>query len=137
MFEQAFDTLRQATDSTLQLQQDMFRKWSSQWPGAPAVPPVWTEKFQKFQKNWQEVVAELLKKNHETLEAHFKSGLKNIEEAAQLGKIKDPEEFRAKLIELWHKSFDYLSQVSQTQLRNSQAFLEKCFEAAANKKNET
>ena len=32
MFDQVLDDLRKATDSTMQLQQEMFRQWFEQWP---------------------------------------------------------------------------------------------------------
>jgi hypothetical protein len=67
-----------------------------------------------------EIVGELLKKRNETLEAQFGAGLRNIEEAFHLAEAKDPEELRAKTIELWQKTFDCLRQASEAQLRDFQ-----------------
>jgi hypothetical protein len=124
MFDQAFESLRKATESSIALQQEMFRKWMDLWPGIPVSTFPFTE-LQKFQKKWVEVVSELVKKQNETLEAKFKAGLQNIEEAFRLAEIKDPEVLRTKTVELWQKTFDYLRQASETQLRDFQHAVSK------------
>ena len=128
MFEPVFENLRQATEATIQMQQDLFRKWVSFWPGVPGIPTipaVGAEPFIKFQKKWTEFVGEIVKKQRETLEAQFSAGLKNIEEAFRLGEIKDPEEVRAKTIELWQKSFECVRKLFEAQLRDFQAAMAK------------
>jgi hypothetical protein len=124
MFEQAFDSLHKATESSIALQQEMFRKWMGLWPGIPVSTFPFTE-LQKFQKKWVEVVGELVKKKNETLETQFKAGLQKIEEAFRLSEIKDPEELRTKTVELWHKTFDYLRQASETHMRDFQHAVSK------------
>jgi hypothetical protein len=125
MFEKVFDNLRKATEASVQAQQEIFQKWVSLWPGVPSSPYAWGEKIQKVQKKWNQIVAEQLKKQRETLEAQFSAGLRNIEESFRLAEAKDPEEFRTKTLELWSKSFDYLRQTSEAQLREFQAAMEK------------
>jgi hypothetical protein len=124
MFDQAFESLRKATESSIALQQEMFRKWMSLWPAIPVSTFPFSE-LQKFQKKWVEVVGELLKKKNESLEAQFKAGLQNIEDAFRLTEIKDPEVLRAKMVELWQKTFDYLRQASETQMRDFQNAVSK------------
>ena len=124
MFDQAFESLQKATESSIALQQEMFRKWMGLWPGVPVSTLPFTE-LQKFQKKWVEVVCELLKKQNESLETQFKAGLQNIEEAFHLNEIKDPEVLRAKTVELWQKTFDYLRQTSETHLRDFQYAVSK------------
>ena len=124
MFDQAFDSLRKATESSIALQQEMFRKWMGLWPGIPVSTFQFSE-LQKFQKKWVDVVGELAKKKNESLEAQFKAGLQNIEEAFRLAEVKDPEVLRAKTVELWQKTFDYLRQTSETQLRDFQYAVSK------------
>jgi hypothetical protein len=102
----------------------MFRKWMSLWPGIPASTFPFSE-LQKFQKKWVEVVGELMKKKNESLEAQFKAGLQNIEDAFNLTEVKDPEVLRAKTVELWQKTFDYLRQTSETHLRDFQFAVSK------------
>jgi hypothetical protein len=121
MFEQAFDTLRTATEANIHMQQELYKKWIGMWPGVPVPPNGGGDKFIKFQKKWAEYVAELVKKQRETLEGQFSAGLKNIEEAFRLGEAKDPEELRAKTVELWQKSFECLRQMYEAQMRDFQA----------------
>src|SRR5262249_36092870 len=103
MFEPVFESLKKATDATIQAQQEMFRKWVTLWPGLPLTPPPWGEQVQQFQKKWTEFVNEVVKRQCEALEAQFKTGLKNLEDAFRLAEVKSPEELRAKTLELWHK----------------------------------
>ncbi len=125
MFEEVFENLRKATETTVQAQQEMFRKWVGLWAGVPPSPSAWGEQVQKFQKKWNQTVAELLKKQRASLEAQFSAGLRNIEETFHLATAKDPEEFRAKTLELWSKTFDYLRQTAEAQLRDFQTAMEK------------
>jgi hypothetical protein len=125
MFEKVFENLRKATEASVQAQQEIFQKWVRLWPGVPASPYAWGEKFQNVQKKWNQIVAEQVKRQREMLEAQFSAGLRNIEESFRLAEDKDPEEFRAKTLELWSKSFDYLRQTAEAQLREFQAAMEK------------
>jgi hypothetical protein len=124
MFEPVFENLRKATEATIQMQQDLFKKWVSFWPGVPgmpAMPAVGAEPFLKFQKNWTEFVGDVVRKQREALEAQFSTGLRNIEAAFRLADARDPEELRARTVELWQKSFECLRQLYDTQVRDFQA----------------
>ena len=117
MFDQVFDNLRKATEASVQLQQDLFKRWISLWPGVPASPAPAGEQVLQFQRKWGEIVGELVGKQRESLEAQFSAGLRNIEEAFRVAEAKDPEELRNKTVELWKKIFDSLRQASEAQLR--------------------
>jgi hypothetical protein len=120
MFEPVFENLRKATEASIQMQQDLFKKWVALWPGVTQFPAVEGVPFTKFQKKWTEVVTELVKKQRETMEAQFGAGLRNIEEAFHLADVKDPEELRAKTVEFWQKSFDCLRHLYDVQVRDFQ-----------------
>src|SRR5262245_11581914 len=124
MFEQVFENLRKATEASIQMQQDLFTKWASLWPGVPTSLPA-SEPFSRFQKKWAETVGELVKKQRETLETRFSAGLRNIEEAFHLPEARDPEELRARAIELWRKSFECLRQFAEAQARDFQSAVAK------------
>jgi hypothetical protein len=117
MFEPSFETLRKATEATIQIQQDAFRKWVSLWPGMPPVQPALGEQVQKAERQWTEFGNELVKQQREVLEAQYQAGLKAIEEAYKLAQVKSPEELRSVAIELWKKSFDSLRQVFEAQTK--------------------
>jgi hypothetical protein len=122
MVEQMFDSLRTATESSIHMQQEMFKTWLGMWPGVPAAvnggEPF--KKYQKVQQKWAAFVAEMVQKQREVMEAQFSAGLKNIEEAFRLGEVKDPEELRARTIELWQQSFDCFRKLFEAQLREFQ-----------------
>jgi len=122
MFEPVFDNLKKVTETTLRMQQEMFEKWVSLWPGVRPTQAAFAEPAQKFQKKWAEFYEETLKKQRATLEAQFKAGLKNIEEAFRLAEAKDPDELRVRTTELWQKVFETLRQSSEAQLRDLQTF---------------
>jgi len=122
MFEPVFDNLKKVTETTLRMQQEMFEKWVSLWPGVRPTQAAFAEPAQKFQKKWAEFYEEALKKQRDTLETQFKAGLKNIEEAFRLAEAKDPDELRVRTTELWQKVFETLRQSSEAQLRDLQTF---------------
>jgi hypothetical protein len=124
MFEQVFENLRKATDSTIHMQQEMYQKWLGLWPVMPPSAPTFGEPA-KFQKKWMEIAADLLKKQRETLETQFSAGLKQIEEAFRLTEAKDPEEMRARTVELWQKSFEALRKLYEAQVRDFQGAITK------------
>jgi hypothetical protein len=125
MFNQVFENFRQATETTMQLQQEMIKTWINLWPGAPVTSPSWAEQVHRFQKQSAEAVGDLLKRQRDMIGANYKAGLKNIEKAFQLGEAKTPEELRAKSIELWQNCFEDLGKVYEAQLRGFETVIEK------------
>jgi hypothetical protein len=134
MFMPVFESMGKITGATMEMQQEMFKKWFSIWPGMqfnpfisgmPANPAVWGEKVQKIQKQWAETVRELLKRQRETVEGQFKVGQQNIEKAFQIGEAKTPEELRARTQELWQKCIEGVRNASEAQMRDFTVAIEK------------
>jgi hypothetical protein len=125
MFEPVLDSLKKATETTMQMQQEMFKKWAALWPGVPASAPAWGDQAQKFQKKWSEFIEETLKKQRESLEAQFAAGRRNLESALKMGQAKDVEELRAKTLEMWQQSFDTMRQLFEAQISEFQAAVAK------------
>jgi predicted RNase H-like HicB family nuclease len=126
MFDQVIESMRKATEATVLMQQEMFKKWFALWP-MPGAPPAW-EQAQQFQKKWAETFTELLKRQHDITEAQFKAGLQNIEKSFHFAEAKSPEELRTKTAELWKQCFESLRQASESQMREFQVVTEKWFE---------
>jgi hypothetical protein len=126
MIEQVFKNLRRATDFNIRTQQQLFKKWAGMY-GTP-VPNGAGEQLAKAQDQWTDFVTGLVKKQRETLEPHCKNGLKIVEEACCLVDAKDPEEVRAKVVELWQKSFQSLRQLCDTQIYDFEAAVTKWVE---------
>jgi len=124
MFDQVFEAMRKATESAIGMQQELFNKWMSLWPGVPTSPFA-TGEPAKLQKKWLETVGDLIKKRREILETQFSTGLQSIEEAFHLAEAKDPEELRAKTVALWQKIFDCLRQTYESQMHDFQNAVSK------------
>ena len=129
-FDQAYENFRKATESTLKMQQDLFRQWSTFWPDFPKGAPAWKDQIQKFHKEWIKSATEWTQKYQETWDRQYKAGLESLEEAFRLGEYKDPTEFREKVVELWQKSFDALKELAQSQAETFQSGIEKWMEVA-------
>lgn len=127
MFDEVFENLRKATDETVKLQQEMFKKWVSLWPGFP-LPGGGTEQAQELHKKWAEAANEVLRRQREVMQGQFDVGLQNIEKAFQLCEAKTGEELRTKTVELWQKCFHSLRQAFEIQMREYQAAMKKLAE---------
>jgi len=125
MFEQVIENLRTATATNIHMQQELFNKWVSLWPGVFTPGANGSDQVKKVQKKWVDFTAEMVKKQRETLEAQFSAGLKNIEDGFSLAKAKDPEELRAKTVELWQNSIQCIRQMYESQLREFQGAVVK------------
>ena|SRR5512135_1164182 len=135
MFDQVLDNLRKATDSTIHLQQEMFRQWFQQWTQVPGIPTPGTllasgvaDQVHTFQRKWSETITDLLNKHREALDSQYRAGIRTIEDAFRVGEAKDPAQFLKLTEELWRNSFDCLKTVMEAQMRDFQAAAEKGIE---------
>jgi NCAIR mutase (PurE)-related protein len=130
MLDQVFDNFRKASESTLQMQQDLIKKWTSQWPTTSAAAPGtdWAEQAQAFQKQWLESVTEIMTKHREKLDAQYKAGISAIEDAFKVTEAKTPDDYRKMTEELWRKSFETLKTSAETQVHEFEKAVEKWFE---------
>ncbi len=125
MFEPVYESLRQATESTARVQQELFKKWASLWPGIPAGAPVGGDQVPKFYKKWAEIVRDALERQRGYLEAQYKVGLQNIEKAFAVSEAKTPEDLCAKTAELWKKCIASVQQAYEAQVRELQVTADK------------
>jgi hypothetical protein len=133
MFDQILDNYRKATEATLQFQQMMLQSWGQQWPSTFGVPfPTelgsWPEQFHKTQKKLGETITDMLNKHRETLDAQYRAGIRAIEDAFRVGEAKDPEQFRELVEELWRHSYECLKSLAESQMRDTQALMQKWFD---------
>jgi hypothetical protein len=138
MFDQVLDNVRKASESTMQMQQELLKKWMGQWPMTPLGDSgtAWAEQAQTFQKRWLDTVKEVMTKYHEKLEAQYKAGISAIDDAFRITEAKSPEDYRRLTEELWRKSFDTLKNSAETQIQEFQKAVEKWFELTAKAKDE-
>ena len=133
MFAQLFDSFRKASESSLQAQQDLFKRWAQQWPSFPigggATPNEWTD---AWHKRWLESTSEALNKHRELLDVTYTSGIEVIEQAFKVGEAKSPEDYRKLVEALWRKLSDTFKSQSESQFREFQNATEKWIELARN-----
>ena len=141
MIDQVLDNFRKASESTVQLQQELFKQWTSQWtsaaptlPGVNSDPAAWTQQAQTFQKRWLETLTDMMNKHRESLDAQYKAGIRAIEESFRVNEAKSPDDYRRMTEELWRKSFENLKSSTETQIRDFQAAAQKWCELMAKAK---
>jgi hypothetical protein len=136
MLDQVMDTFRKATESTLNLQQQMLQQWTQQWssmPGLGTASPngAATEQLQSLYKQVTSTVTDLLKKHREALDAQYAAGIRTIEEAFRVGEAKDPVQFLKLTEEFWKHSFECLRTLSEEQVKGVQAATQKWLETVS------
>jgi hypothetical protein len=126
--DQMFESFRKASMSSLQLQQEVFKQFSQQWPmpaTAPGGAPEWVP---QFQKRWAEFASDSLTRSRESLETMYKLALEMVALTSRVYESKTPEEYRAGVEEARVKVFDTIKDQSDTQLREFQKTAEKWFD---------
>ncbi|MFO0907998.1 MAG: hypothetical protein U0794_06505 [Isosphaeraceae bacterium] len=141
MIDQVMEQFRRATESTLQIQQQLLQQWSQQWthlpfpgftgmPGMPGMPAGMTppafgtpmaDQVQVFQKRMAAAVTDLLEKHRAALDAQYAAGIRTLEDAFRIGEAKDPAQLLRLTEEFWKHSFDCLKTLAEDQVKGFQA----------------
>jgi hypothetical protein len=125
VFEQVFDSFRKAAESSVEMQQELFRQWGAGWPGFPQPQNAWLERVQKFQKEWAKTVKELLGKHREILDEQYRLALDSLEEAFRVVQSSDPQEYAKRCEALCKKSLDVMREAGELQVKETQEALNK------------
>ncbi len=126
MLDQLFDTFRKTSESTLHMQQDMFKYWTQQLTGAQNAGGNAGE----WSKNYQKQVVDLLNKQREALDSAFKAGIQLIEQTFRASEAKSPDDYRRTMEDLWRTLIDTFKTQTETQVREFQKWSEKSFDMA-------
>jgi hypothetical protein len=125
MFDQLIDGVRKASESSLQMQQEMFKNWARLFSGQASEAGAPAEWGRTSQKRWAELYVEMLNRHREALDSTYKSGIQIIEQALHVTEAKSPDDSRRMLEDLWRKLFDLQKEQSESQFRDFQTFYEK------------
>jgi hypothetical protein len=125
VYEQVFDNVRKAAEANLKMQQEVFRQWSTLWPGLPTPQSVWIEKVRDFQKQWGNTVSDLARQHRDTFDRQYQAALESLEEALRVGESSNPEEFRQRTEQLCRKTLDCMREVSEAQMKEFQDAMSK------------
>lgn len=129
MFEQVFDTVRKASESSAQLQQEMLKQWTQHLMSIPGQNAGGSADFGRgFQKRWAELTLEFLRKQRESTDAAYASGIQIIEQTFKVSEAKSTDDYRHMIEDLWRKLFESFKERSETQFRDFQKWSEKSAE---------
>jgi hypothetical protein len=140
MFEQIFEEYHKAVDSSLKLQQEMYRKWMNGWPVKPPVVNsaldrgAVKEQIRSYQKEWSHTLAETLEKHRAALNEQYKSGILAIESAFRTTEAKTPEECWRLTQEFWRKSIDSYKSAFEAQSKYLQDLAQMWLDMMSNGK---
>ena len=115
MVDQIFDSFRKASESSLQMQQEMFKHWTQSWGAVPQATTASGDAARNAQKRWIELGVELLDKHRASLDSTYAAGIQLIEQAFHTTEAKSPDDYRRLAEELWRKLFDTYKTQSEAQ----------------------
>ncbi|MFO0945262.1 MAG: hypothetical protein U1D30_04835 [Planctomycetota bacterium] len=130
MYDQMIENFRKAGESSLQLQKDLFKQWSSSFFGNPFSAGTWMDQKSKLQKEYADTITDLTKRQKAVFEARFDAGLSLLEGTLALAQASDPKEFKAQSESLLKKSLEKTKELAESELRQAQATVEKCMSLA-------
>ena len=125
MFDQVFNNLQKATESSVKMQQEMFQKWVEAFPAASPQVPTATDAMSQWRHKWESLVAESLKRQKEMVDKNYEAGIKALEDIFSMEEAKSPQEYQQKVTELYRKSFESLRQLSEAQMAEFRSATEK------------
>jgi hypothetical protein len=130
MFNQMFEDMSKASESSFQLQQEMLRVWTQQWLSAPQSLGISAELARNLEKRWIELAIEMLNKHKEILASNYASGIQVIEQTFRLSEAKTSDDYQRMVEDLWRQLFKSSMDRSEAQMQECRKWAEKSFEMA-------
>jgi len=126
MFDQLIDGVRKASESSLQMQQEMFKQWTRLFSGQASEAGTQAADWGRgSQKRWVELGIEMLNRHREAIDTIYKSGIQVIEQTFHVAEAKSADDYRRMIEDLWRKLFELQKEQSESQFRDFQTFYEK------------
>jgi hypothetical protein len=125
MFDQLIDGVRKASESSLQMQQEMFKHWTRLFSGPAQEAGAQAEWGRGSQKRWLDLGVEMLNRHREAVDAIYKAGIQMIEQTFHVTEAKSADDYRRMVEDLWRKLFELQKEQSEAQFRDFQTFYEK------------
>jgi hypothetical protein len=125
MFDQVFENLQKATESSVKMQQEMFQKWIEGFPKAGTAMPLPNDAVNEWRKQWEHGFSDMLKRQKELVDKNYEAGIKALEDMSTVASARSPHEYQEKVTELYRKSFESLRQLSEAQMNEFRSASEK------------
>ncbi len=129
LFEDVFQNVRKAAETSLKLNQEIFQHWAHMWP-LQTPQSIAIDKIRDFQRQWVNTVSDIARKHRDVLDKQYQAALESLESALRVTESTNPEEFRRRSEQLCRKAIDCVREVSETQLREFQEAVAKWTELA-------
>jgi len=129
MLDQLLELSRKAAESSLQMQQVMFKHWTQDGlPQPSAAAGLSADWAGTMKKRWLEMSLDALNKQRETVDAAYKAGIQAIEQLAKISEAKSAEDGARATEEVWRRLFETAKGQAENQFREFQTMAEKTFE---------
>jgi hypothetical protein len=126
MFDQLIDGVRKASESSMQMQQEMFKQWTRLFSGQAQDAGTQAADWGRgSQKRWVDLGIEMLNRHREAIDTIYKSGIQVIEQSFHVAEAKSPDDYRKMVEDLWRKLFELQKEQSESQFKDFQSFYEK------------
>jgi len=126
MFDQLIDGVRKASESSMQMQQEMFKHWTRLFAGQAQEAGTQAADWGRgSQKRWIDLGIEMLNRHREAIDTIYKSGIQVIEQTFHVAEAKSADDYRRMVEDLWRKLFELQKEQSESQFRDFQTFYEK------------
>lgn len=130
VYDEVLSNMRKAAEANLKMQQEVFRQWTTLWPGFPNPQTVWLDKVRDFQRQWANTISDLARKHRDTVDRQYQAALESLEDALRVTESTNPEEFRKRTEQLCRKTLDCVREISETQIKEFQEAVSKWSELA-------
>ena len=126
MFEQIFESLRQTSESSLHLQQEMIKHWSQQWIFAPrGVAGASTDWSRTLQRQYVELVLELLNKHRESVNASYRAAIQVLEQLFRASDARSSDDYRHTVEDLLRRLVETTRHQLESQVGDLQSWTAK------------
>ena len=129
MFDQLIDGVRKASESSLQMQQEMFKQWTRLFSG-PATEAANTQAARIGVARFAEALGRAGRRDVEDTSRGHRHDLQvrhpdHRADRSAWAEARSPDDYRRMVEDLWRKLFDLQKEQSESQFRDFQTFYEK------------
>jgi hypothetical protein len=131
MLEQFIELSRKAVESSLKMQQALFKQCTEDL-SSPAAG-LSADLGGSMRKRWSELTIDALHKHREALDTAYRTGIEALQQSIHVSEAKSKEEGLKGVEDVWRKLFDSFKGQTEAQVNEFQKFAEQSFEVARSK----
>ena len=128
MLDQIFELSRKAAESSLQMQQAMFKHLTQD--SSPMAAGLSADWGGSMRKRWLEFSLDALNKHRESVDATYRAAIQALEKALRATDAKNTEDAARAMEDVWRGLFDTFKGQSEARLTELQSWAERLAEMA-------